>query len=69
MWINGFWHNACFYRTAKIQPYEKNNPDQHPHAIGILCAGVSRYIDIKSAFRLQGAPKKGKSYREPIEEL
>jgi hypothetical protein len=47
MWINGFWHNACFYTTAKIQPYEKNDPGQHPHAIGILCAGIPRYIDLK----------------------
>jgi hypothetical protein len=38
----------AFIQQLKSKPYEKNNPDQHPHAIGILCTGVSRYVNVKS---------------------
>lgn len=36
----------AFIKQLKFHPYEKNHPDQHPYATGILCTGISRYIDM-----------------------
>lgn len=56
----------AFIKQLKFHPYEKNHPDQHPYATGILCTGIPRYTDIMIAVTMLQNVSSGR-YTRPDE--